>query len=343
MSTVPDWLEGARLAPSRFNTQPWRFEPQPDGDIVVRWDRQRSLPASDPTARDLFLALGAAVESACLRASISGQPLVFLPAAESEDSAIGRLSPTDTIDDPAGRRLAPYLGERRTARTRHLRFPVPPVVQLALRRETVGWGCRLHMVTDKASIQRIASAVYRATLEQLDNREVRGEVAAWYRLTDSGSVDDGVTADCLDLRASMLAVTKRAIGIERSDPITSWAARRIVALRDWRIARQTSAVCLLTAQSSDRADMVRAGRLLIRLWLLAAEAGLNVHPLSPVLSSEKLSTHCLRVFSAQGGVPACIFRVGFCPPVPASQRLPASALMTGRWSPRSSRAERSHR
>ena len=343
MSTVPDWLEGARLAPSRFNSQPWRFEPQPDGDVLVSWDRQRSLPASDPTGRDLFLALGAAVESACIRASISQHPMMFLPASDAEESLVGRLSPADLVDDPAAKRLAPYVGERRTARTRHLRFPLPPVVQLALRRETVGWGCRLHMVTDKPSIRRLASAVYHATLDQLDNRETRGDVAAWYRLASGDAVEDGVTTDCLDLEGAMLAVTKWAIGFERSDPVTSWTARRVVALRDWRITRQTSAFCLLTAQSNDRTDMVRAGRLLLRLWLLTAEAGLNVHPLSPLLSSEKQSKRCIDVFGAQGGVPACIYRVGFCPPVPASPRLPASALMRGRWSPRRSPAERSHR
>jgi hypothetical protein len=329
MSTFPSWLDGARVAPSRFNTQPWRFDLEPNGDIVAGWDPQRTLPASDPTGRDLFLSLGAAVESACLRAAAAGAPLAFVPAADEEIDRIGRLTPIDTVDDRAGKRLTPYLDERRTARTRHLRFPVPPVVQLALRRETVGWGCRLHIVTEVAAIQRLAALVRHATIEQYEHRETRVEMAGWCRLTarDADDRQDGVTSECLELHGLMLTLARWALTDGELTWAARWCAARIMALREWTIARHSAAFCLLTAQSSDRVDMVRAGRLLIRLWLLASEAGLSTHAVSPILRSAALSERCLDVFNARGAVPACVFRIGFCPPVAASKRLPPAQLV----------------
>jgi len=91
MSTFADWLECARSASSSYNSQPWHFKVQPEGHIDVGWDAARTLPASDPTGRDLFLGLGAAIESACLRAAAAGKPLAFEPAAGQNDATVGRL------------------------------------------------------------------------------------------------------------------------------------------------------------------------------------------------------------------------------------------------------------
>jgi hypothetical protein len=328
MSTFPDWLEGARAAPSRYNSQPWRFAVRANGDVDVGWDDSRLLPASDPTSRDLFLSLGGAVESACLRAAAAGKPLVFVPAVDADAEHVGRLVPTRDVDVREDKRLAPYLAERRTARTPHLQIAVPPVVQLALRRETVGWGCRLHIESDRTVVQQIAVLVRRASIAQYGDRRTRTEMSTWYRLTptDMERYEDGVTAECLDLHGLMLRLARRRVNPEANGPI-DWSVNRILALREWNMARRTGAYCLLTAQSSDREDMVRAGRLLIRLWLLATEAGLSTHAVSPILQSPALSERCLQLFKAQETVPACLFRLGFTPPVAASPRLSPAQLL----------------
>ena len=344
MSDLPPWLDGARVAPSRFNTQPWRFEPQPTGEIVVGWDSARELPASDPDARDLFLSLGAAVECAALRATAAGTPLEFVPA-DHEPGVVGRLVARTAGDERVDKRLAAYLDERRTARTRHLRMAIPPLIQLALRRETVGWGCRFHIVTEDAAIRRVAGLVRRGTYEQYRNAARRAEMAAWYRLDplDRSNPLDGVPLECLDLHGFALDVARRALSPERGPRPVRRLAGLLMAQREWTIARQSAAFCLLTAPSTERSDLVRTGRLMIRLWLLAAEAGLMCQAISPVLQSPTLSERCGEVFQIQGGVPASLFRVGYCPPVAASPRLPPGQLLRRSSTSRLPSAERAHR
>ena len=328
MSKFPDWLEGARAAPSRYNSQPWRFIVRPNGDIEVGWDAARTVPASDPTGRDLFLGLGAAIESACLRAAAAGRPLVFEPAVEGNGAHVGRLVSSGDVAAREDKRLAEYLSKRHTSRTPHLQFAIPSIVQLALRRETVGWGCRLHIESDRDVVRRIATLARRAAFEQYSDPKIRAEMRAWYRLTPSdieGS-EDGVTADCLELRGFILSLTRWALD-PKTDSLTRWAASRLLAIREWHVVRRTGAFCLLTTQSTDRADMVRAGRLLLRLWLLAAEAGLTTHAVSPILQSSDLGERCLQLFGAQGAVPACLFRMGFSPPGAVSSRLPSTRLL----------------
>src|SRR5437762_1921666 len=103
-----DWLAGARLAPSAHNTQPWRFRPLSEGRIRVGWDRDRELPAADPTSRDLWLSIGATVEGARLAAAGAGAALAFQPDAAAPDT-IGWLVPGAGPIDAVDRRLAEQL------------------------------------------------------------------------------------------------------------------------------------------------------------------------------------------------------------------------------------------
>ena len=113
----PAWLRGAAVAPSAHNTQPWRFTPLPDGRIGVGWVPDRALPVGDPTNRDLFLALGAAVESARLRALAEGVALRFEPAPADAERLVGWLAADTRPGPPEPAELA--LADR----TCHNRFP----------------------------------------------------------------------------------------------------------------------------------------------------------------------------------------------------------------------------
>ncbi|HEX6507711.1 MAG TPA: hypothetical protein VF221_08785 [Chloroflexota bacterium] len=329
MSEFPAWLQGARAAPSVYNTQPWRFALRPNGDILVRWDPERVLPAADPMGRDLYLSLGAAIESARLRSAAAGQPLAFTLATDDEEGVVGVLTRVAEPDDRSDLRLAQALWERRTARTRHLRFPVPPVVLLALRRETVGWGCRLHIITERPDIRRLAWLTRIATAHSFRRVEVVEELFHWLRLDseDPAYERDGLTAESLELwRVSRILMRWSSTHDPSFWPVRI-AVQELYALQLLLIARQTASACLLTTASTDRSDMVNAGRLLLRLWLLGAEAGMNAHPLARVISDDATTARCLELFNAPGTIPAALFRLGFCPPVATSARLPLDELV----------------
>jgi len=64
----------ARWAPSKHNTQPWRFVLQ-DEVLDVWTDPSRILANTDPHRREMLIACGAAVHFACVAAG-SGLPTV---------------------------------------------------------------------------------------------------------------------------------------------------------------------------------------------------------------------------------------------------------------------------
>ncbi len=339
----PAWLEGARTAPSAHNTQPWRFAPLDDGWVAVRWDPARALPAGDPTRRDLYLGLGAAVESARLRAAGSGSSLAFVaeapPSAAAgegpgegghpESAIIGHLIPsTDPITE-ADLALARSLAIRHTARTPHLRQPVPPPVIAAMRNEAERWGCALHLVTDARAIRRLASLSRHATAAQFADGAVQAELWRWLRLdpADPAYERDGLTAGCLNLRGAALAAARLTMPPARMRRLARLRLHHLLALDTQQVVRQSAALCLLTAPSDERDAPVQTGRALLRLWLIAAGAGLTTHPVSALLDCAATVGPAVAAFGAGGEMPAALFRLGFTPPVPRAPRLPIGELL----------------
>ena len=329
MADVPAWLEGARLAPSAHNTQPWRCAPRSSGHIRVRWDPSRALPDSDPTSRDLYLGLGAAVEAACLRSAASGHPLQFVPDTSGEDHCIGHLVPADGGTEPADLALARSLESRHTARTPHLEHPIRPEVLAAIRAEVDRASSRLWIVTDHRSIHRLASLARRATAAMYADPIVHRELWHWLRLDPRNPAyrRDGLTADCLELRGAALTAARLLLPPRRMRWLVRLGLHHLLALDTQRVVGRSASLCLLTVSSGDRDTLVLAGRTLMRVWLVADAEGLSTHPVSALLDCATTVGPALEVFGASGKTPAAVFRLGACPPVARAPRLPAAELL----------------
>lgn len=329
LEAQPAWLEGARGAPSAHNTQPWRFVSRDDGRIAVRWDAARSLPVSDPTHRDLYLGLGAAVEGARLRAAAAGMSITYEPAPANDGRTVGHLVPGADPIDPADVMLAQPLATRHTARTPHLDRPVPPDVLAAMRAEAARWGCAFRVVTERPGIRRLAALARRATADQFADDAVQTELWRWLRLdpSDPSYHRDGLTADCLNLHGATLAAARLIMPPARMRRLARLRLHHGLAIDTQQIVRQSAALCLLTAPSMERAALVEAGRALLRLWLIAAGAGLTTHPVSALLDCAGTVGPSLANFGAAGETPASLFRLGFTPSVPRAPRLPIDELL----------------
>jgi nitroreductase len=122
-------VEAARLAPSVHNTQPWQLVLAADG-LEVRADRSRQLAFLDPTARQLHLSCGAAVEFAriALRATGHECSVETLPDADDPDLLarlrVGEAEPASDVD----RALAAAIPRRYTDRGPYDEREVPAAV-----------------------------------------------------------------------------------------------------------------------------------------------------------------------------------------------------------------------
>lgn len=328
MSEHPAWLLGARTAPSAHNAQPWRFRQLRRGRIEVGWAPRRTLPAADSMSRDLFLALGAAVEAARVRSAIEGRRVAFTPV-ESDDCTVGYLEPENDPPSEDDVLLAPFLDVRQTARTPHLPRPVPAAVLNGLSEEAERGGRRLRIVGDRRAIRHLARLARSATAAQLADPAVHAELWRWLRLDprDPAYRRDGLTAECLELRGAALAAARLVMPPACMRGLVRLHLHHVLAFDTERVTRASAVLCLLTTPSTTRTDLLDTGRVLLRLWLIAARAGLSTHPVSALLDCTDTIGPTAATFGERAEIAAALFRLGATPPVARAPRLPVDELL----------------
>lgn len=184
-------------------------------------------------------------------------------------------------------------------------------------------------MTEKKAIRRLAALSRRATADQFADATVQGELWQWLRLdpTDPAYQRDGLTADCLNLRGATLTAARLTMPPNRMQWLARLRLHHLLAIDTQQTVGKSASLCLLTAPTMERNDLVRTGQALLRIWLIAAGAGLTTHPVSALLDCAATVAPSLAVFGATGEMPASLFRLGFTPPVSRAPRLPVAELL----------------
>lgn len=293
------WYAGvARWAPSKHNSQPWRFVVA-DGCLSFWGDPMRSLPDTDPHRRELTLSCGAALELACVAAVAAGhRPTVRLlphglggPLAqlvEAEDAPV-------TDDDRA---LLAAIPRRRTDRGPLDASRFPAELPFRLQDEAARRGAVLRWVTtpgDRATLARLVEYADRALVQR---PAVDEELARWLR-EPADHRRDGVPAD----HTRGAAASYRAEFVQRD-----FSAPGSRPAQD-RTAPDRALVGVLHTPGDGPRDWLTAGRALAAVLLRATVTGANASYLNQPVEHAP-SRVLLRDELSLSGMPQLILRIG---------------------------------
>ena len=327
-----------RRAPSAHNTQPWVLRYAPDA-VHVGVDPARTLPASDPTGRDLLLGLGALVESCLVVAADVGVPVRAVVASGAAVAGgphvpAVRLVAADAVY--ATPFTAADVADRRVARGRYAPGPLPGPVLDAVVALAGGPAPVPVPAADLAVDLRTADRLLFAT------PPVARELGEWLRLHPRHARYrlDGLTDRALALSRPAAYGLGAALAALRTLPVLARAGLpAALAAAGGAPLRPDGTVLVLTAgpdgalsggalSGADGAvGLVDAGRRLQRTWLALARHGLAVHPLSQLLDCPATAARLAR---RVGATPLAVFRVGrpLAEPV-RSARLPVTGTGPG--------------
>jgi hypothetical protein len=267
-------------SPSAHNTQPWRLDYR-DEEVHVGWDPADTLPAADPTGRDLRLSLGAFVETCLIVAADLGLPVEYVPDHCAQDRRVGwlRLS-------PRGYRSPFTAAQVQGRRTHRGRFSVGPDAGTLAALDAVARqaGGQVRVVPDADLLTRLLATADRHLYA---DPAVVGELRTWLRLTPAHPhyPADGLTDRCLELspaeatglRAALAAYpVLRPLGLPR---LLAAAAGQPLDLGGTVIA------LVGPPAGTDDAAQVEFGRVLMRAWLTLHAAGSAAHPLSQLIDA----------------------------------------------------------
>jgi hypothetical protein len=283
-------LTAALRAPSAHNAQPWRIHVVA-GRYELHYDHHDYLPA-DPEDRDAYLCMGAFCETLALAAAREGLAadvrLVLDRAGSDLHIADVELHPS-VVTDP----LAAALDDRATNRSHYTSEPLPAALADSLRE----LGCVL------VPTKQVAQIVRRASLLSWRDRQFVGDLQAWVR-SDPDSPD---------------GMTRRQLGLARYEWLALraafWLGRLPAPLasaysgRDVRMLRDAPAVVVLCADSEQPADLVDAGRRLLRAWVTICAHGFGYHPISVAIDRPDPRPD-VAALTGNLGTPVALFRIG---------------------------------
>ncbi|WP_369936542.1 nitroreductase [Plantactinospora sp. BB1] len=287
----------ALLAPSVFNTQPWRWRVGPGAVLTLRADRSRQVHSVDEARRLLLVSCGAALHHARLALAVAGYrtEVVRFPEAADPD-VLARITVTGRQEpDPEQSRLH-AAGERR--RTDRRAFDDRRVAEPTLRRlrqVVEAEGAYLHLVRED-QMPMLAVATANAAAVELEDPAYRAELRRWTN-RPAGS-RDGVPA------ASAVRPGPRRV------PIREHAFGGTPGLETGDGMDRGAAYAILFGNGDAPADLLAGGEALSALLLTAVAEGLATAPLSDPIELE-WPRWLMRNLLAAIGEPYVVVRLGF--------------------------------
>jgi nitroreductase len=322
-----DAARDALLAPSIFNTQPWRWRVVGDR-LELRADPARRLPGVDPDGLMLALSCGAALHHARVSVSAAGfTPLVErLPDPADPDLLAVVRCGVDRPPAPSAVRLRDAMTRRHTDRRPYADAPVPPATLDALRAVVTDAGAYAHPVRSD-QLQALTVAATEAAATQTADPAYRADLARW--TSRPAAAGDGVPPAAAGPDIPRLVPTRNHAATDR--PARATAAEAAVTAE--ATAQATGATGSVDDGPADRGATyllvfgatdgpvarLRGGEALSALLLTATVAGLSAAPMSDLVEVP-WARRVLRHLLAGLGEPFVVVRVGYPAAEPSGDR-----------------------
>jgi nitroreductase len=324
-------LAYAILAPNSHNRQPWIADLREPGAIVLRVDRERLLPETDPWFRQIVVSQGTFLESLAIALRQRGvEPEVALfPEGEFapralDDRPVARVTWRPTTGQAGVDALFAQLLRRHTAKVDYdTARPVSEATLAALRGVVTDPAVRFGATVEPARRDALRTICLESALVEIGTPRTMMESIRLIRLgpDEIARHRDGISVNALVPRLAA------AVGaVDRSAPPAegSTGYRQALARFEGHSRTAMGFVWLSTpvdATPGPRSREVRAGRAYMRLQLKATELGLQVHPMSQAAQEfAEMKPHYDRLHQRLLGKPAdaetvqMFCRIGYADP-----------------------------
>jgi len=310
----------ASLAPSGHNSQPWYVKKSSRFEWIIGVDPNRRLPEVDPQNRELLLAIGAFAENLSVAASAYGyEPQIQVLASKPTDEEILKVV---LKKGKAGEYPWKRISLRRTVRNG---FKATEIKDADLQKLVKPLEDKFrYFPAASADGKRLAEWAVESFRDQTNRDHAQRELSAWIRFSnkEAKKYRDGLTSESMEITGVSGWYFRRFMGFK---DVMKQSLRQEAIERTAKIAKQGGGWILITSPGEKVADLIETGRSFERMFLLARDFKIAIHPMTQMLEEEKWRSEVLKEYGAKM-IPQLALRVGYLDkyPNPASLRRPVS-------------------
>jgi len=282
-------LSYALLAPNPHNMQPWLADLRTPGEIVLRLDPQRLLPATDPYGRQVLMGTGAFLELLVLAAAERGQraELQLFPDGEPAERLDGRaVARLRLLPDAAAPRDPLFAQVLRRRTDRRAYDPTRPIsaadaqsLAAAASRLPLRFG--LAGVAGNAATDGPRLGAIRTLVREAWRLELTSEAPMMesMRVLRVGTAEIDRHRDGISIESPALVLLAKTGLFDRSRFPAPDSTATTGQIRDFDTATaSTPAYLWIVSEGNRRAQQIDAGRAYARVNLAGSAAGLAMHP-----------------------------------------------------------------
>lgn len=338
--TTMEIIRYASLAGSSHNTQPWLVDVVSDTLIHIRADYTRKLQVVDPTARGLYISLGAFIENMCQAAlSFGFDPQVHLTIGESRDNLVAEVILTPIFSSgnesvAEERSVTPGIEKdmlRKLEERSTLRIPFnEDEISIAhIEKITGGITNGYHFIpAASAEGKYISSVTSEAYRQQSNDEAAKNELAGWIRFSNSDvrKRRDGLTTSGMGINGFAGFIVSRVYKPEDSKKQSFVDT----GVEKARLQTEKCGGWLVITQTDDTpVNWIATGRLYQRTHLECRDLMIGLHPMNQMIEVENFEEDA-NMFLNLGGRIQFVARIGYVDsyPSPVSVRRDVSEFTT---------------
>ncbi len=303
----------AILAPSTFNTQPWKFELL-ENELMIYADLNRWLKDSDADKRELYISVGCVLENLMIAARYFGftSDINYFPEGDGSDLiATLRLKPSGLQQRDEDIVLFKAIPLRQTRRGIYEDRKIHEQDLKKLSSIRLEEGISFYITDSSEIISEVGDLILRADIMQYADPDYRRELSRW--------------------------VGKRVFGeswisarIERMKTLYIYQGRKI-GEADRAEFLSSSYFGIICSKENTRRAQVNVGQVFERLALIATSLEIGIQPVSQILEvpeiKQELNGFLKEQFPEVDENTQHVFRLGYAEPEEHTPRRPVDEVL----------------
>jgi hypothetical protein len=280
-------VKAAQLAPSTHNSQPWEI--RHSDDVVELYDLDKNIRHADPESLYKWISIGAFIENF----SICSEYYGYETKVEFQKDKINLVNvKSEQTKTNLIKFISKRYSEKRIFESRELDSKIfdslskiPGITFLS---------------KDKNIIKQMAVLQYESSRKYKNNKYFARELSFWMKI--SSKKTEGMHSKSSGLTKPKLVVGKLALKF--SPKILDKMALKYKYLVDC-----SSAVGFISVSNNDKQQLVKSGRDMERLAIVAASYGLSLTPLAAIVGDASSVNYLKSLQKNTSATPVIFFRI----------------------------------